>query len=74
MTTQTTKYDHREVCREAALSVPIETRQKFINAMWHGMTLGEAAMELDISLEAAMGIMNMNLVRETTLLLNKESV
>jgi hypothetical protein len=61
---------HQDMCRKAAMSCPKETRQKFINCMWHGLTLKQAYEEVGISFEAALGIMNMNLVRETTLKLN----
>ena len=70
----TTKYDHKKVCLDAAMAVPRETRQKFLNGVWHGMTIREAYEAVDISFEAALGIMNMNLVRETNLSLNLEAI
>lgn len=74
MESKTTKYDHKEECRKAAMALPRETRQKFLNGIWHGMSIKEAYEEVGISFEAALGIMNMNLVRETTLKLNLEAL
>ena len=71
---QTTLYDHKEVCRKAAMELPREQRQKFLNGIWHGMTIKEAYEEVGISFEAALGVLNMNLVRETTLILNLEAI
>ena len=71
---QATSYDHKEACRKEAMKLPKETRQKFINGIWHGMTIKEAYDEVGISFEAAIGIIDMNLVKQTTLRLNLESV
>jgi hypothetical protein len=62
--------NHQSKCRSAAMELSKETRQKFINGIWHGLTIQQAYEEVGISFEAALGIMNMNLVRETTLKLN----
>jgi len=58
-------------CRVAAEALSQETRQKFMDLIWSGKSIGEARTELDISFDAANGIMLMNI--ESALFLRKES-
>ena len=59
-------------CRVAAEALPQETRQKFLDLMWAGKTLGEAQRETGISFDAANGIVQMNIVTE--FMVRRESV
>ena len=59
-------------CRKQALALPLETRQKFIDLMWSGSSLGEAQKACLITFEAANGIMNINIDQATYL--RRESV
>lgn len=54
-----------------ANETPIDIRQKFLDLMWSGKTLGDAREELDLTFEAANGIMLMNIQSRT--FLNKET-
>ena len=58
-------------CRVAAEALSQETRQKFMDLIWSGKSIGEARIELGISFDAANGIMQMNI--ESALFLRKES-
>ncbi len=50
-----------ERCASEARALPKETRQKFLDLMHSGMTLGESGRECGISFEASCGIMNENI-------------
>jgi hypothetical protein len=58
-------------CRVAAESLSQETRQKFMDLIWQGKTLGDAQREAGISFDAANGIVRMNI--EEVSYLRKES-
>lgn len=60
-----------DVCAFEAEKLSKEKRQEFLDLMWKGKSIGEAKEVVGISLEAACGVMDMNIVN--TLLLNKES-
>ena len=59
--------DWREKNIENAKQLPIETRQKFLDLMWKGKNIGDAAKECDISSDTAFGIMDINLENKTIL-------
>ena len=46
---------------EAAMTLPLETRQRFLDLMWASKTLGEAQRTCDITFDQAMGLMDMNI-------------
>jgi hypothetical protein len=48
---------YSEVIRKEALAVPKETRQKVLDRMWEGITIGAAQEEFSISLHAVLGIL-----------------
>lgn len=60
--------------RATAEALPRETRQRFLDAIWAGQTIGAARDAAGITLEAALGVMNMNIMANTNLSLNREAV
>ena len=61
-------------CNESALALTKEKRQEFMDYMFAGKTLGESADMAGITRDEATGIININLVKQTTLTINRESV
>lgn len=55
-----------------ARALPQETRQRFLDAVWEGKTIGAAAEIAGITLHEALGTINLNLTSTTSL--RKESV
>lgn len=49
---------YRQQCNQAARDLPRETRQAFLDHMKAGKTFGEARRVLEITQEAAFGILN----------------
>ncbi len=48
-------------CKKEAMDLTVETRQAFLDLMWQGKSIGEARDELDITFDAANGIMMINI-------------
>lgn len=57
---------------DKARALPVETRQKFLNLINKGKTIGEAKKECGIDLDTACGIININIYQVE--FLRKESV
>lgn len=69
-----TAQDIQAEWRSQAEKLPQETRQLFLDHVWAGKKIGEAMKEAGICLEEAMGVMDMNIVRNTHASLNREAV
>lgn len=59
-----------EECQVERKKLSLEKQQEFLNLMWSGMKLGEAAKQCEISFEQACGIMNHNIETTSTTILN----
>jgi len=66
------KNTYKAQCKAAAVAVHRVERQAFLDAIWAGLTFGEAQEQAGISMEAAVGIMDANTVVTKNYTLNKE--
>jgi hypothetical protein len=60
--------------KDAAFALTLEQRQDFLNLMWGGATVNEARLQLGISFDAAMGIMNLNIKHHEVYTMNREAI
>lgn len=63
-----------EQCVSDAKKLSKEKRQEFLDAIWSGVTLGEASKKAGITFDEANGIMHMNINSHSYHSLNKEAV
>ena len=61
-------------CEDAAAALDQPTRQQLLDAIWKGRTIGEAREEVGISLEAACGVINHNIVTADFARLNRTTL
>jgi len=57
----------RSECKKAAQALPLETRQRFLDLMWAGNTIGQACEQCGIDQDAAVGIIDLNTYTTTSL-------
>lgn len=58
----------------AGAALPIATRQRFLDAIWAGLSVGQAKDRCGMSLAEALGVLDMNIVRSCHALLRREAV
>lgn len=62
-------------CNESAMALTKEKRQEFLDYMFADLlNLGEAAKRAGITSDEATGIININIVKSTSLSLNRETI
>lgn len=69
-----TAADIRQRWVDEANALTREKRQEFLDLMWGGATMGEARERLNISFEAAMGILDMNIQHHEAYTMRTEAI
>ncbi len=64
----------RAELKRKVMALPKERRQEFLDYMWQGMKLGDAAAKAGIEFYEAATLLDMNIKRRTIYTLGKESV
>ena len=59
-------------CKRAALNLPIEKRQEFLDYLWEGMSVGDAREKAGLSFDQASGVVMLNMKKVS--FLNRESI
>ncbi|MBI3584222.1 MAG: hypothetical protein HY096_09795 [Nitrospinae bacterium] len=64
----------RQECKYKAQRLEIDRRHKFLDLIWQGKTIGQAADEVGITFDEANGIIMLNLKKHKLITLNRISI